>query len=108
MLTLLRVRREARLRRQPELDGASRPLLRPGSLQQPSFFFGKCHLARCPPRSANNVARYSTAAPTHALRTLKLPIREALFAHLRTRRQLLARLRATMPYDKDTGQRVAG
>ncbi len=36
MLTLLRVRRAARLRRRPELDGASRPLLRAGSWQ-PSF-----------------------------------------------------------------------
>ena len=33
MLTLLRVRREARLRRRPELDGASRPLHRAGSWQ---------------------------------------------------------------------------
>jgi hypothetical protein len=37
MLTLLRVRREARLRRRPELGGASCPLQRAGSLQ-PSFF----------------------------------------------------------------------
>ena len=37
MLTLLRVRRVARLRRRPELDGASRPLRRAGSWQ-PSFF----------------------------------------------------------------------
>jgi hypothetical protein len=37
MLTLLRVRRAARLRRRPELDGASRPLRRAGSWQ-PSFF----------------------------------------------------------------------
>jgi hypothetical protein len=36
MLTLLRVRRDARLRRRPELDGASRPLQRAGSWQ-PSF-----------------------------------------------------------------------
>src|SRR6266496_1438422 len=36
MLTLLRVRRAARLRRRPELDGASRPLHRAGSWQ-PSF-----------------------------------------------------------------------
>jgi hypothetical protein len=36
MLTLLRVRRDARLRRRPELDGASRPLHRAGSWQ-PSF-----------------------------------------------------------------------
>jgi hypothetical protein len=36
MLTLLRVRREARLRRRPEFDGASRPLRRAGSWQ-PSF-----------------------------------------------------------------------
>jgi hypothetical protein len=33
MLTLLRVRRDARLRRRPELDGASRPLHRAGSWQ---------------------------------------------------------------------------
>ena len=39
MLTLLRVRRVARLQRQPELDGASHPLRRAGSWQ-PSFFFG--------------------------------------------------------------------
>jgi len=38
MLTLLRVRRAARLRRRPELDGASRPLRRAGSWQ-PSFFW---------------------------------------------------------------------
>src|SRR6202790_2555690 len=37
MLTLLRVRRAARLRRRPELDGASRPLRRAVSWQ-PSFF----------------------------------------------------------------------
>jgi hypothetical protein len=37
MLTLLRVRRVARLRRRPELNGASRPLRRAGSWQ-PSFF----------------------------------------------------------------------
>jgi hypothetical protein len=37
MLTLLRVRRVARLRRRPEFDGAFRPLHRAGSLQ-PSFF----------------------------------------------------------------------
>jgi hypothetical protein len=36
MLTLLRVRRGARLRRRPELDGASRPLRSAGSWQ-PSF-----------------------------------------------------------------------
>jgi hypothetical protein len=36
MLTLLRVRRSARLRRRPELNGASRPLRRAGSWQ-PSF-----------------------------------------------------------------------
>jgi len=36
MLPLLRVRRAARLRRRPELDGASRPLHRAGSWQ-PSF-----------------------------------------------------------------------
>jgi hypothetical protein len=39
MLTLLRMRRVARLQRQPELDGASHPLRRAGSWQ-PSFFFG--------------------------------------------------------------------
>jgi hypothetical protein len=32
MLTLLRVRREARLRRRPEFDGASRPPQRAGSM----------------------------------------------------------------------------
>jgi len=37
MLALLRVRRVARLRRRPELDGASRPLRRAGSWQPPSF-----------------------------------------------------------------------
>jgi hypothetical protein len=36
MLTLLRVRRVARLRRRPELNGVSRPLRRAGSWQ-PSF-----------------------------------------------------------------------
>jgi hypothetical protein len=36
MLTLLRVRRVARLRRRPELDGASRPLHRAGSWQPSS------------------------------------------------------------------------
>ena len=36
MLTLLRVRRAARLRRRPKLDGASRPLRSAGSWQ-PSF-----------------------------------------------------------------------
>ena len=38
MLTLLRVRRVARLQRQPQLDGASHPLRRAGSWQ-PSIFF---------------------------------------------------------------------
>jgi hypothetical protein len=37
MLTLLRVRRVARLRRRPEFDGASRPLRRAGSWQPPFF-----------------------------------------------------------------------
>jgi hypothetical protein len=39
MLTLLRVRRVARLRRRPELDGASRPLRSAGSWQ-PSSIYG--------------------------------------------------------------------
>jgi len=65
MLTLLRVRRVARLRRRPELDGASRPLHRAGSLQ-PSFF-GRPRLTPLwdrprPIRLVNNIRRAMGAA----------------------------------------------
>jgi hypothetical protein len=50
MLTLLRVRRVARLRHRPELDGAFRPRRRAGSWQ-PSFVLGQAaHLRICPSR----------------------------------------------------------
>jgi hypothetical protein len=47
MLTLLRVRRAARLRHRPELDGASRPLHRAGSWQ-PSFREGEVGASQFP------------------------------------------------------------
>ena len=49
MLTLLRARRVTRLRRQPEFQGASRPLRRAGSWQ-PSFFWRgyRCDCVRLP------------------------------------------------------------
>jgi hypothetical protein len=50
MLTLLRVRRVARLRRRPELDGASRPLQRAGSWQPSSFPKRSGNLAQLCPR----------------------------------------------------------
>ena len=54
MLTLLRVRRVARLQRQPELDGASHPLRRAGSWQ-PSFFFGAIRDFTNPVAQASNL-----------------------------------------------------
>jgi hypothetical protein len=68
MLTLLRVRRAARLRRRPELDGASRPLHRAGSWQ-PSFASARlvpCHFLRPSGRISNaRQVRKSPAAGRH-------------------------------------------
>jgi hypothetical protein len=67
MLTLLRVRRVAHLRRRPKLDGASCPLQRAGSWQ-PSFFSVGQRI-RVEPRSDRE-----DAAPHSAERPPRLPV----------------------------------